>query len=246
MSWFEQAFSQTYLDVYAHRNDKQAQYEVAFVDRHFGFKPHHTVLDLCCGAGRHTFALAPLVNIVVGYDLSSELLCVSSKENLQKKHPNIFWQKGDMRCLQYKSSFDFILSFFNSFGYFESEIENEEVIHNIFNALVPKGKVFMEIMNKDYVLNQLVESSEKTINKFLISEKRNITKDGLRVEKEVEIYQEGLLQKKYKESVRMYTLEELKNIFTKIGFEKMECFGDFDSSHLTELSPRLLFIAQKP
>lgn len=246
MNWFEQAFSQTYLEVYAHRDDKQAQTEIIFVNKHFEFQQHHFVLDLCCGAGRHTFALAPLVNIVVGYDLSSELLGVCAKENLLKKCKNIFWQKGDMRQLRYNSSFDFILSFFNSFGYFESENENQKVIKNIFDALLPKGKVFMELMNKPYILAQLVSSSEKSVNQMLIKENRKITSDGFRVEKEVAIYQKGQLFKKYEESVRMYTKVELSIFFSKIGFEKIEFFGDFDSSPLTAFSPRLLLIAQKP
>lgn len=246
MNWYEQAFSQTYLDVYAHRNDKQAQYEVSFVNKKFKFQSHHVVLDLCCGAGRHTFALAPLVDIVVGYDLSSELLAVCAKENLLKKFRNIFWQNGDMLQLEYTKSFDFVLSFFNSFGYFESEKDNETVIKNIFQALVPKGKVFMELMNKPFVLSHLVPTSEKIVNNLLIKENRKITDDGFRVEKEVKIYQEGQFLKEYKESVRMYTTNELTEFFNRIGFDNIQFFGDFDSSPLVETSPRVLILAEKP
>lgn len=246
MNWYEKAFCQNYLEVYAHRTDEQAQAEVAFANQHLHFSKQQTVLDLCCGAGRHAFALSPFVGTVVGFDLSSDLLSCAVKENLTKKCTNIFWQKGDMLKLDFYHSFDSVVCFFNSFGYFESEKENNQVIQNIFRALKPNGIVLMDLMNKPFIINQLIPESQKKINQYTIKEIRSISPDGLRVEKEVKVYEDKKLINDYKESVRLYNKDELRSIFKIAGFKPLELYGNISNDPLREDSHRLILIGQKP
>ena len=246
MNWYEKAFSKNYLDVYEHRTDEQAQAEVLLACKLLKLNKEKVVLDLCCGSGRHVFALSPFVKFIVGYDLSLDLLNCAVKNNNSKKLSNIFWQKGDMRHLGYRGTFDAIVNFFNSFGYFADEMENLQVIKNIFNALKPKGVVLIDLMNKPFIINNMVPQSEKKINQFLINEKRALSNDGLRVEKHVKIYQDNKLVNEYQESVRMYTTEELSLFFKAAGFSSLQFYGNFEQTILTEASPRLLLIAEKP
>ena len=72
--WFETAFEAGYLDVYAHRDQASANREIAgLLER--GLAPEGArVLDLACGAGRHSLALLSAGCDVVGLDLSRDLL----------------------------------------------------------------------------------------------------------------------------------------------------------------------------
>ena len=246
MKWFEEAFCHHYLEVYSHRTEEQAFAEIAFAHEHLHFAKDQIVLDLCCGAGRHAFALSPLVKSVVGFDLSSDLLNYATKENLSKKCDNIFWQKGDMRNINFLNSFDAVVCFFNSFGYFENENENNQVITNVYNALKPQGYLLIDLMNKPFIVKNLKEQTIKTINQYKIVETRIISSDGLRVKKEVKIFESDTLIKDYLESVRMYNVEDISGIIKKAGFKSLKIFGDLNNAPLTADSPRMILIAQKP
>ena len=55
---------------------------------------------------------------------------------------------GDMRRLPFKGeSFDWVLNFFTSFGYFERERENFRVLEEIVRVLVPEGRFLIDLMN---------------------------------------------------------------------------------------------------
>ena len=245
MTWYEKAFCQNYLDVYAHRTDDQARAEVEFAKKHLQLKTNQIVLDLCCGAGRHAFALSPMVKTVVGYDLSSDLLGAAAKENLSRNCANIYWQKGDMRHFDFKESFDAVVNFFNSFGYFENEEENLQVLKNIFCALKPKGRVLMDLMNKTCIIKNLQPISEKIVNEFLVKETRSISPDGLRVKKQVKIFQADQLINEYQESVRMYTPKELTTLLSSVGFSNIQFFGSLTSEPVNDTSSRIILVAEK-
>lgn len=245
MDWFEKAFNKDYIEVYAHRTEEQAKSEIAFAHQHLNFNKQHVVLDLCCGAGRHAFNLSPLVKTVVGFDLSTDLLSIATQENLKKKYNNIFWQNGDMRELNYHNSFDAVVSFFNSFGYFANENENLEIMGKIYRALKPRGFVLMDLMNKSFVIKNLIPQSEKKIKNILVKEFRHISSDGLRVEKKVVIFKAKKMINEYQESVRMYSKDEIQKIFKKFGFKSIQIFGNINSEPLSENSSRLMILGKK-
>ena len=73
--WYVRAFNADYLARYKHRSDELAQTELPFVLGALQVKPGATVLDLCCGAGRHSRALIAAMKSgrVIGLDLSGDL-----------------------------------------------------------------------------------------------------------------------------------------------------------------------------
>ena len=75
MAWYKEWFGEEYLELYAHRDHGEAQVQVDFVNRFLGGpKEPRAVLDLACGAGRHTEALRRAGYRTVGVDLSITLL----------------------------------------------------------------------------------------------------------------------------------------------------------------------------
>ena len=55
--WFEHWFGEEYLDLYPHRDDRDAERAVALLAANGYVRPGQRVLDLACGAGRHAAAL---------------------------------------------------------------------------------------------------------------------------------------------------------------------------------------------
>src|SRR5688572_25777829 len=69
--WYEEAFRSDYRCVYAYCDLDAARNEVRFLIQ-MGVRG--CVLDLCCGFGRHSLAMAEQGLDVVGFDFSEELL----------------------------------------------------------------------------------------------------------------------------------------------------------------------------
>lgn len=71
--------------------------------------PLHTVVEIGCGIGRITRALAPLVDRVVAFDLSAEMLKLAQQADLQ----NVAFRLGDGQTLQPVAdhSADFVLAY---------------------------------------------------------------------------------------------------------------------------------------
>lgn len=77
--------------------------------------PNARVLDLGCGAGHVSFAVAPNVANVVAYDLSDEMLAVVAKEAAQRGLSNLQTRQGVVESLPFEAdSFDFVLTRFSA------------------------------------------------------------------------------------------------------------------------------------
>src|SRR2546429_7992918 len=57
--WYESFFGDNYLDVYGHQLSAEgAEHEASFVERALALNAGESLLDLCCGPGRHALLLA--------------------------------------------------------------------------------------------------------------------------------------------------------------------------------------------
>src|SRR5262249_5690160 len=90
-----------------------------------------TVLDLCCGPGRHALALAKRGFSVTGVDLSPFLLSCAESRAAQLG-VSVEWIIEDMRYFCRDNAFDLSCSMTTSFGYFEDEGENFTVLRNVW------------------------------------------------------------------------------------------------------------------
>ena len=61
--------SQAFAEFY---KDSKSPKQVEFIEKAVSLKPHHKILDLACGYGRHSILLAKKGYSVTGYDLSSD------------------------------------------------------------------------------------------------------------------------------------------------------------------------------
>ncbi|HYL06555.1 MAG TPA: class I SAM-dependent methyltransferase [Thermoanaerobaculia bacterium] len=156
MAWYKEWFGEEYLGMYSHRDEQEAEAHIDFVERVLGEPRPRAVLDLACGAGRHTAVLRRRGFRTLGVDLSLTLL--SHAHRL----PRV---AGDMRCLPFKAGgFDWVLNFFTSFGYFETERENFQVLEEIVRVLAPCGRFLIDIMNTANTLRHLQPREVQRLN----------------------------------------------------------------------------------
>src|SRR2546422_9929958 len=68
--WYESFFGDSYLDVYGHQLSAEgAEHEASFVERALALNAGESLLDLCCGPGRHALLLAQRGLHVTAVDL---------------------------------------------------------------------------------------------------------------------------------------------------------------------------------
>src|ERR1700754_2381685 len=73
--------------------------------------PHAAVLDLGCGAGHASFAVAPHAASVTAYDLTAQMLAVVQREANTRGIKNITTVQGMAEVLPFPDAhFDFVIS----------------------------------------------------------------------------------------------------------------------------------------
>ena len=241
--WYEDWFDTVeYLNVYKHRNDEDAKRLVQLILNNVSLKKGADVLDLACGAGRHSILFAKKGFKVTAVDLSKNLLSVA-KRSAEEAGADINFIRSDIRDFSISSKFDLAVNLFTSFGYFRSDEANFKMFRIAADHLNGSGYFVMDYLNKRYIENNLVPLSEEDIEGGKIIQERKI--EGKRVIKTIKILKNGSDSEFY-ESVRMYSIDELKNILSETGFEIKNIYGDSDGKSFDlETSPRIIFIARR-
>ncbi|HXT19130.1 MAG TPA: class I SAM-dependent methyltransferase [Thermoanaerobaculia bacterium] len=236
MTWYKEWFGEEYLELYAHRDEGEADRHIAFVVSLFD-EPPRRILDLACGPSRHAAALQRHGFPAMGVDLSLLLLAQS---------PALPRAAGDMRRLPFTdASFDWVLNFFTSIGYFETEEENSRVLEEIARVLAPHGRFLLDLMNLDATLAQLKEYEQWEDGERRVELRRWWDQERRRVNKRILLSTPGREPRAFLESVRAYTLDEVTSGLERAGLEVTKTFGSFAGEAYGRDSERLILVGRK-
>ncbi|HTE31453.1 MAG TPA: class I SAM-dependent methyltransferase [Chryseolinea sp.] len=240
--WFKQWFdSSFYHQLYSHRNDQEA---ASFIDGLIGTLDPNAeakMLDLGCGAGRHAKYLASKGFNVTGLDLAGSSI-IRAK---QYEMASLQFFQHDMRIAFGKNFFDYVFNFFTSFGYFETEAENDAVIHNIATSLKPGGTVVMDYLNSTVAAQNIVTNETKEIDgvRYDITRSMSETHFFKRIAIDYQ-HQQGPLV--FTERVAKLSVEEFRSMFSKHGLQLQEVYGDYRlNTFEVDRSPRQIMVATK-
>jgi SAM-dependent methyltransferase len=235
--WFEAWFGEDYLRIYQHRDETEAERVIDLIARFLEGQDIRSVLDLGCGAGRHSKALCERW-WTVGLDLSAALLRIARHEI-----PDAPYVRADMRELPFApESFDLVVNLFTSFGYFENDRENERVLVRVCDALRRGGTLVIDFLNASQVRSHLVPYDERVENGVTIEQTRAISPDDRFVEKTIRLRERG---KEYIERVRLLTPRDLERMLDIAGFVIRARIGDYAGAPWSEASPRAILFASR-
>jgi len=117
------------------------------------------VLDLGCGGGHVSFAVAPHVAEVIAYDLSEEMLGAVAAEATSRALLNVSTRRGQAESLPFESGdFDFVLTRFSAHHWYDAQAGLAEARR----VLKPSGTaVFVDaIAPANVVLDTFLQSVE--------------------------------------------------------------------------------------
>lgn len=241
-NWYEEWFSNKYyLELYSHRNEKEARDLINLVQRSVQIDSGSKVLDVCCGSGRHSLEMARRGYDVTGIDLSRYLIS-ETKKSLKKSDERGLKARfliRDMKNFSFAQKFDAAINVFSSFGYFDKDKDNLKVFRNISDSIKKDGCFVFDFLNDGYVRKALVPYDEEIRDGVKIIQKRHIT-DGF-VCKDIVIGKSV-----YSERIRLYKPAEIKRMLKETGFKTINVFGDYlgNRFHSTN-SKRLIIFCKK-
>lgn len=241
--WFEEWFNtEEYQNVYRRHNDVEAEKLVNLILANISLDKSAGIIDLACGTGRHSIHFAERGYNVTAVDLSDNLLNIASKA-AGCQGLKINFVNGDLRKFCITSKFDLAVNLFTSFGYFETDDENFSLFSNAYELLNDGGYFVLDYFNADYLRNNLIPHSEDVLSEEKIIQERKIV--GNRVIKDIIIKKNGI-RKTFRESVRMYSVAEIKDRLEKRRLRIVNMFGDFDGNNFDlNSSPRIIIISCK-
>lgn len=238
-NWIEDWFgSEYYEQLYSHRNKDEAFFFLNKLIPFLKLSASSRILDCCCGKGRHSLILASM-----GFDVTGIDLCKSNILELKKhESENLRFFIHDARNIFRVDYYDVALCLFTSFGYYEADAENNKVLRTLSYALKKGGKLVLDYMNAIREIKNIVPCSEFSYNNVQFLIKRNYS--GNRIYKEIEVNDNG--KKYFRESVRVYSKQELENLLSANHLNTIHLFGDYELNQYDEKkSERIIIIAEK-
>jgi SAM-dependent methyltransferase len=229
------AYSETWFDMFLRTIPaEQTAREIAFVARQLP-PPPSTVLDLCCGPGRHAGGLSNLGYLVTGVDLDARQLDRARREI----GSSVVWMEADMRRLDLlPGQYDGLLILWQSFGFFDDS-ENAALLRAAHTKLTPGGRLILDVYHRGFFVGRdgerlgerggirFVERKRLVGNRLLVTVDYGDTSDHF--------------------DWRLYTPEELTELAGAAGLSPVRSCSDFDEAQpATPQRPRMQLVFERP
>lgn len=236
--WFQEWFNTAYYHIlYQDRNDEEAQLFMRNLTNFLKLKPTSKILDLPCGKGRHSVYLNSLGFDVIGADLSKN----SIEYAKQFENETLKFEVHDMRH-HFTTRFDAIFNLFTSFGYFDDEETNMEVLKILKKGLKKDGVLVIDFLNVEFVKNNLITEETQTKDTIDFKINRSINTDF--IIKDIRFKIENK-EYHFTEYVRNISLNTFEDYIREAGLKLKHIFGDYNLNEFnTKNSPRLILILE--
>lgn len=210
--------------------------ETAFIARHLPNPPYETVLDLCCGQGRHTRLLADRGYRITGVDLNSAAL---DRARSQSSGPATYREMDMRHVMELPGSFDAVINLWQSFGYFD-EVTNAGILEQVSRKLNPNGRLVLDIYHRGFFeQHQGVHHFER--RGLTIVETKRMTAKRLTVQLD---YGSGRVADAF--DWRLYTPAEMCDHARQFGLVPLViCTGFDEEKPAAADSPRMQFVFEK-
>lgn len=207
-------------------------------------EPNARFLDLCCGPGRHSLALARRGFAVTGVDIRADYL-ESARQHAKREGFAIEFVQGDMRQFCRPEAFDHAINVQTSFGYFEDPAEDQQVLLSMYRSLRVGGTLLMEMIGKEVLARTFQERVwNRHTSGAILLEERKISRDWTWYERRGILLKDQTRQD-YRFAHRVYSGAELAALLTESGFRSVEIIGDLAGAPYDHAAARLVVVAHK-
>lgn len=210
--------------------DYTADAQIDFVAGICSLGPGARVLDLGCGAGRHTILMAERGLDVTGVDLSPRLLKLA-RERWSERNPNQagpLFAPGDMRWPPLPGPFDAAVMLDVSLGVFDDDADHAQTLAAAHERLRPGGRLVLELFNPYFWAHHQVTQHYPAGTASDIGDViRSYRFDALhgRVVDQVTVFDANGRHRVPDQRLRVWTPPELRVLLADAGFGDLQFYG---------------------
>lgn len=222
---------------------EKTQEEVTNIISLLKIDPSASILDLCCGPGRHSLELARRGFSLTGVDRTKSYL-EKARKQAETEGLKVEFIQEDMRSFCKPNTFEVAINLFTSFGYFEEIKDDKKVIKNVYLSLKNKGVFLIDIMGKEVLARVFCERNWHEVDNNIVLEERKICKNWSWIDNRWILIKDGK-KEEYKISHRIYSAVELTALLNECGFNPIDVYGDLNGEPYDHTAKRLILVAHK-
>jgi SAM-dependent methyltransferase len=219
------------------------------------------VLELGCGTGRITMALAEAGKRITGLDLSERMLERAVKKRAElpvEARERVHLVQGDMTRFGLGEKFRLIIIPFRPFQHLLEVQQQVECLECVTKHLAPGGRLILDVFQTDAErMHDPVHMREMPVTEYQTADGRQV-----RISERVAAFHraeqrndvEMIFSIKHKDGrqerlvfawpLRYFFRYEVEHLLARCGLRVTALYGDFDRTAIRDDSPEMIFVAE--
>ena len=207
--------------------------------------PGASVLDFCCGIGRHSLEFARRGYAVSGVDRTRTYLQRARAQAMAEGLKVVFIQ-SDALSFSRPATFDAAVSMFTSFGYFEDPEDDFKVLQILHAALRGSGRLLIDLNGKEVIARKFRDREwHQHDDGTLGLEERKVRNGWEWIDSRWILMGPGGKAWEGTISIRLYSGVELTALLERAGFSVVQLYGNLAGEPYNDSAERLIAVATK-
>lgn len=212
----------------------------------YSVKRPELVLDLGCGTGAMTIALAKKGYDMTGIDISPEMLSKAYRNAAENGFSSILFLEQDMCSFELYGTVDAAVCCLDGINHLLSEEDVKDCFACVHNYLIPNG-IFVFDVNTPYKFKNIYADNDYVLEAedALCVWQNRLSDDGKQCDFHLSVFEKmpsGLYSRKNEVTSEMcYLREEIENALKETGFEILEVSSGFSHKEAGEKDERWNF-----
>jgi SAM-dependent methyltransferase len=211
------------------------------IERLVPLAPRASVLDACCGPGRHSLELASRGYRVTGIDITEAYL-EAARESAEAWGAEAAFLRADLRHFRAEEPFDLAINLYTSFGYFADPAEDLAALRSLRAALRPGGALVLETTGKETAARDFTPGESFERGGWSVRTEFSVVGawEGLR-NRWILSRGDELVDRAF--TLRLYSGTELAAALLAAGFSSARILGGVDGSPYDQSAASLVALA---
>ena len=207
------------------------------------------ILDVGCAIGDLSFALTHFGFPTWAFDYDAQMIEMAQNTKTEDTMFPVFEQL-DMRLIAERypeNYFNTVICFGNTLVHLLTDEDILTFLNSAYKVLAPEGKLTIQILNYQYILDNQIKSLPLIDNEHIRFERNYEFEKGSELISFITKLTVKSTGEEIGNSVKLYAIRknEIHKFLEESGFKSIEYFGNFNGEPLQENSLPLIFTCQK-